>query len=139
MKSFQLALLPGAIAGIITIFTSWLWMGVIFHRYQKRTPNTWRPEGKSSYAFSAAIHFIFCLVIATLFILVGSIYGGVFGGGVPRACVFAVLIWLAMAVPLAIDAAVYINLHPLVVVGQLLDWLTTSIVACALAAWWRDT
>lgn len=139
MHSFQLALLPGAIAGIISIVTSWLWMGVIFHRFQARTPNTWRPEGKGSYVFSAVIHFVACIVIATLFLLVGGTYGGVFGDGVVRACAFAVLIWLAMAAPLALDAAVYINLHPLVVLGQLLDWLTTSVVACALAAWWRDT
>jgi hypothetical protein len=139
MKSFQFALLPGAIAGIISIFTSWFWMAVVFHRYQQQTPNTWRPEGKGSYAASAVIHFLACIGIATLFLLVGATYGGVFGGGVPRACAFAVLIWLAMAVPLALDASIYINLHPLVVVGQLLDWLTTSIIACALTAWWWDT
>jgi len=139
LKSFQLALLPGVIAGVISIFTSWLLMGVIFYRHQQQTPDTWRPENKSSFAFSAVIHFLACIVIATLFLLVGRIYGGVFGGGIERACAFAVLIWLAMAVPLALDAAVYIKLHPLVVLGQLFDWLTTSILACVLAAWWRDT
>ncbi len=139
MQSFQLALVPGAIAGVITIFTSWLWMGVIFHRYQQTTPNTWRPEGRKSYLFSAIIHFFASIAIATLFLLVGRTFGGVFGGGIDRACAFGAIVWLAMAAPVALEAAVYVNLHPLVVVGQLLDWLTTSVVACALAAWWRDT
>jgi len=139
MQSFQLALVPGAIAGVISILTSWLWMGIIFHRYQQHTPDTWRSENKSSFAFSALIHFLACIVIATLFLLVGRIFGGVFGGGLDRAGAFAVLIWLGMAAPLALDAAIYIRLHPLVLVGQLLDWLTTSILACVLAAWWRDT
>jgi hypothetical protein len=43
---------------------------------------------------------------------------------------------MVIAAPLAIDAAVFINLHPLVVVGQVLDWLTTSVLACAITACW---
>lgn len=139
MQSFQLALLPGAIAGVISVFTSWLWMGVIFHRFQSRTPNTWRAENKASYAASAVIHFGACVVIATLFVLVARNFGSVFSGGPERAVAFAIAIWMAMAAPLAVDTAIYIKLHPLVVLGQLLDWLTTSILACTITAWWRDT
>ena len=40
MKTLQFALAPGAIAGILAIFTSWFWMGFVFHRYQALTPNT---------------------------------------------------------------------------------------------------
>ncbi|MGZ4966899.1 MAG: hypothetical protein ACXV97_06970 [Chthoniobacterales bacterium] len=139
MGSLKLALVPGAIAGVISILTSWLWMGFIFHSFQKRTPNTWRPEGKGSYALSSIIHFLACIAIATLFLIVGRTYGGFFGGGVDRAIMFAVMLWGAIAAPLAVDAAVFVNLHPLVVLGQLLDWLTTSVLACGIAAWWCDT
>lgn len=45
MSTFRVAFIPGLIAGVISVFTSWLWMGVIFHRYQRETPETWRPEG----------------------------------------------------------------------------------------------
>lgn len=139
MGSLKLALVPGAIAGVISIFTSWLWMGVIFHRFQQRTPNTWRPEGKSSYAISSILHFLACIGIATLFLMVARSYGGLFMGGPNHAILFGVLLWAVIAAPFAIDAAVYINLHPLVVVGQLLDWLTSSVLACGLAAWWCNT
>lgn len=139
MQSFESALLPGAIAGVISVITSWLWMGVIFHRFQSRTPQTWRAENKASYAFSSVLHFLACIVIATLFLLVAHPYGSVFGSGPDRAVALAIAIWLAMAAPLLVDAAVYIKLHPLVVLGQLLDWLTTSILACVITAWWRDT
>jgi hypothetical protein len=27
-------------------------------------------------------------------------------------------------------------LHRLVVLGQLLDWLTTSVLACLVTSWW---
>jgi len=29
------------------------------------------------------------------------------------------------------------NRHPLVVLGQLLDWLSTSMLATVVTAWWR--
>ncbi|MDQ2919957.1 MAG: hypothetical protein M3R10_08795 [Verrucomicrobiota bacterium] len=139
MKALQFALVPGAIAGLISIFTSWFWMGLVFHRFQKQTPNTWRPENKGSYAISSIIHFLASIAIATLFMRVALTFGSLFSGGIIPACIFGVLIWGAIAAPFAVDAAVFINLSPLVVLGQLLDWLTTSVVACALAAWWRDT
>ncbi len=136
MKTLQMALVPGAIAGLVSIFTSWLWMGVVFHRFQMRTPNTWRPENNRSYALSSAIHFAACIAIATLFLLVART-GGVFAGGLQGALRFAAVIWMAVAAPLAIEAAVFVNLHPWVVVGQVVDWLTTCALACAIAAWWR--
>src|ERR1700731_2006937 len=117
MKTLQLALVPGAIAGIVSIFTSWLWMGVVFHRFQKQTPNTWRPENYRSYTLSSVIHFLTCIAIATVFLLVARM-GGVFAGGCPGAFRFAALTWMALAAPVVIDAAVFINLHPWVVLGQ---------------------
>ncbi len=136
MNIIQSAFLPGAIAGLITIFTSWLWMGVVFHRFQARTPDSWRTEGNLSYAISSAIHFLACIIIATLFLFVATGGGVFFIPGIVGALRFGALIWMAMAAPLAIDAGVFINLHLWVVVGQLLDWLTTSLIACAVTAAW---
>ena len=138
MKTLQLALAPGAVAGILSIFTGWLWMGVVFHRYQKLTPNTWRPENNRSYTLSSVIHFLTCIAIATIFLLVARM-GGAFAGGFPGAFRFAALTWMALAAPVVIDAAVFINLHPWVVLGQVVDSLTTSILACTITAWWRGT
>ena len=136
MKTWQMSLGPVVVAGVIAIFTSWLWMGVIFHRFQEQTPNTWRPENNRSYMISSAIHLLACIAIATLFILVAGTQVGVFAGGMHGALRFAAVIWMVIAAPLAIDAAIFINLHRLVLSGQLLDWLTTSALACAIAAGW---
>ncbi|MBA3963717.1 MAG: hypothetical protein H0X40_17705 [Chthoniobacterales bacterium] len=139
MKTLEMALIPGAIAGVLAIFTSWLWMGVIFHRFQRLTPDTWRPENNGSYALSAAIHFGACIAIATLFLFVAFRPGNTFAGGLRGAFRFGALIWMALAAPFAIEAAIFIRLHPWVVVGQLLDWLTTSLLACLIVAWWTRT
>jgi hypothetical protein len=138
MKTLQLALAPGAIAGIMSIFTSWLWMGVVFHRFQQQTPNTWRPENNRSYALSSAITFLSCIAIATLFLLVARM-GGVFAGGCTGALRFAAVSWMALAAPVVINAAVFVNLHPWFVLGQVINSLTTSILACTITSWFRGT
>jgi len=138
MKTLVLALAPGAIAGVVSIFTSWLWMGVVFHPFQNRTPNTWRPENGRSYGLSSAITFLSCIAIATVFLLVARM-GGVFAGGLPGGLRFAAVCWMALSAPLIVNAAVFINLHPWFVVGQVVNALTTSALACGITACWRGT
>jgi hypothetical protein len=136
MKTLQFALVPGAIAGIASIFTSWFWIGFVFHRFQLQTPNTWRPENTRSYALSSAITFLSCIAIATLFVLVARM-GGVFAEGCVGALRFAAVSWMALAAPVVINAAVFVNLHPWFVLGQVVNSLTTSVLACTITAWWR--
>src|SRR5213595_235801 len=136
MKTLQLALAPGAIAGILAVFTSWFWMGFVFHRYQALTPNTWRPENSRSYMLSSTITFLSCIAIATVFLLVARM-GGVFADGLPGALRFAAVCWMALSAPLIVNAAVFINLHPWFVVGQVVNALTTSVLACSITSCWR--
>lgn len=138
MNTLQLALAPGAIAGLLAIFTAWFWMGMAFHRFQKLTPNTWRPENNRSYMLSSTITLLSSIAIATVFLLVART-GGVFAGGCVGALRFAAVCWMAFSAPLIVDAAVFINLHPWCVVGQVVNALTTSVLACTITAWWRGT
>ena len=136
MSTLHSAIDPGLIAGFISIFTSWLCMGVIFHRFQKETPATWRPEGTRSYIFSSALRVVAAIGVACLFTLIVRFNIAIFAIGFQGALLFAIAIWLALALPILLESAVYINLHRLVIVGQLIDWLTTSALACLITAWW---
>jgi hypothetical protein len=136
MKTLQLALAPGAIAGVLAIFTSWFWMGFVFHRFQGSTPNTWRPENHRSYMLSSVVTLLTCIGIATVFLLVART-GGVFAGGWPGALRFAAVVWMAWSAPFIVNAAVFINLHPWFVVGQVVNALTNSVLACIVTACWR--
>jgi hypothetical protein len=136
MNTLRTAFAPGLIAGVISIFTSWLWMGVIFHRYQRETPETWRPEGPRSYIFASLLHILAAIGIACLFVLIVRFNVAIFGAGLRGAFYFAVCIWGALSLPLILESAVFIRLHPCVVVGQLLDWLTTSVLASTITGWW---
>ena len=130
-------IIPGLIAGVLSIFTSWLWMGAIFHRFQIRTPQTWRRESGMSYAASSAIHVLAAIAIAIFFSTLRQHAPGLFAGGLHCMAGFALTVWLVIAVPIIVDAAIFIAIHPLVVVGQLLDWLTTSLLATLITAWWQ--
>ena len=138
MKTLQLALAPGAVAGVLSVFMAWFWMGNVFHRFQKLTPTTWRPENNRSYTLSSVITILTCIAIATVFLLVARM-GGVFAGGLTGALRFAAVCWMALTAPFMVNAAVFINLHPWFVVGQVVNALTTSVLACGITAWWRGT
>lgn len=56
-------------------------MGVIFHRYQSETPETWRPEGSRSYIAASPLPVLAAIGIACLFTLVVRFKVGIFAVG----------------------------------------------------------
>lgn len=138
MNTLRAAIVPGFVAGIISIFTSWFWMGLVFHRYQRATPETWRPESGRNYALSSIVRILACIAIAVLYLAVMRYQAGFFVAGTKGALRFAVLIWVALAAPVVVEAAIYIRLHSMVVLGQVIDWLTSSVLVCVIAHWWMS-
>ncbi len=136
MSTLRIAFIPGLIAGVISVLTSWFWMGVIFHRYQRETPETWRPEGSRSYIAASLLHILAAFGIACLFTLVVRFKVGIFAVGLQGSFYFAICIWGALALPILLESAIFVRLHRFVVVGCLLDWLTTSVLACLIIWWW---
>jgi len=136
MSTLHIAFVPGLIAGVVSVFTSWLWMGVIFHRYQRETPETWRPEGSRSYIAASLLHVLAAIGIACLFTLVVRFKVGIFAVGFQGIFYFAICIWGALALPILLESAIFVRLDRLVVIGRLLDWLTTSVLAYAIIWWW---
>jgi hypothetical protein len=136
MSTLRDAVVPGFIAGVVSTFASWLWMGVIFHRYQRETPNTWRSEGPRSYVAASLVRIFAAFGIACLFVLIVRFNIAFFGAGLIGNLRFALCIWGAISLPIVLESAIFIRLHPMVVFGQLLDWLSTSVLACVITGWW---
>lgn len=111
-------------------------MGGIFHRFQKETPATWRPEGPRSYALASLLHVFSAVGIACLFTLIVRFNVGMFAGGLCGNLLFALCLWGAVAFPMIVESALFVRIHPYVVVGRLLDWLATSLLACVITGWW---
>ena len=111
-------------------------MGVIFHRFQKETPSTWRPEGPRNYIGASLLHLLAAIGIACLLTLIVRFNVAIFAAGLHGSLLFAIAIWGAMSLPIILESALFIRLHPFVVLGQLLDWLTTSLLACVVTGCW---
>src|SRR5438105_11977771 len=114
MNTLRAALVPGLIAGIISILTSWLWMGVIFHRYQRVSPEIWRPEGPRNYALSSIVRVLSAIAIAVLYLFVARFHVPWFSDGIVGAFRFAAAVWMALAAPVAIESAIYIRVHSMI-------------------------
>src|SRR4030095_9580578 len=110
MNTLRAAIVPGLISGIISIFTSWFWMGLVFHRYQRTTPETWRPEGPRSYALSSVVRVLAAIAISVLYVLVARFHVAFFADGIVGAFRFAAAIWIALAAPVAIEAAISVRM-----------------------------
>jgi len=136
MNTLRAAIVPGLIAGVISILSGWFWMGLVFHGYQRATPETWRPEGPRHYALSSVVRVFSAIAISFLYVLVARFHTGFFADGIVGALRFAAVCWIALAAPVAIEAAIYVRMHSMVVVGQVLDWLTTAVLACAITFIW---
>ncbi len=111
-------------------------MGLVFHRYQRATPETWRPEGPRNYALSSLVRVLSAVAISILYVLVARFHVGFFADGIVGALRFAAVIWIALAAPVAIEAAIYVRMHSMVVLGQVIDWLTTAVLGCTITFFW---
>ncbi len=130
------ALLAGALAGLAGILTSWFVTGVVFHPYQRLTPATWRAsEGAREYALASGTTVLAALIVALFFALTGGVSTLAGSSWLANGALFGVLCWFALGAPVLLSMSVFVNIHPGVVVGLLLDWLLVSLLAALAAAW----
>src|SRR5947199_3718778 len=107
MNTLRAAIVPGLIAGVVSIFTSWFWMGLVFHRYQRATPETWRPEGPRNYTLSGLIRVLSAVAISIIYVLVARFHVGFFADGIVGALRFAAVMCIGLAAPSAICGATH--------------------------------
>ena len=128
-------LLAGIGAGVISIFTSWLITGVLFHRFQRTTPATWREEGPLQYALSSVLAVVGGIGMALLFAATGGVSSIWASSWAARGVLFGFLVWVATALPMLLTTATFVNLHRGVVTGLLLDALAALVLIGFACAW----
>lgn len=127
--------LAGLISGVIGVFSSWLITGTIFHPFQARTPQTWRAsEGPIQYAASSGLTILSALLITAFFAATGGLHG-ITAGPITNGVYFGFLCWAALALPITLASALFVNFHKGFVIGVLLDWLVVSLIAGGVAGW----
>jgi len=129
--------IAGAVGGFVSIFTSWAITGALFHRFQRLTPETWRPEGPKQYTLSSAVQILAGAAVGLLYFATGGATRFGATSWLTGVLLFGSLVWLATACPLHLVNAVYVKIHRGVVAGILLDSLVGLLIvgcACARAA-----
>jgi hypothetical protein len=129
------ALLGGLIGGVASIFTGYLFMGALFHRFQALTPNTWRPEGPKQYALSSVFIIMGSIGIGLLFALTGGVAATHGSAWWLQGLAFGLLCWAALPLPSLLSMSLFVNFHPGFVVGALLDSLVACTMTGVVVAW----
>jgi hypothetical protein len=124
---FGLAVL---VAGLASSMTDWLFAGSLFHDKYNAYPEVWRyPAGSGenkAVVTSMAVGFFACAALLLLMIGLGV-------HGWSRTFLLAGLVWAAAPLPLLITNALFIKLHPLVMVSNALGWLARLGITAAAA------
>ena len=128
-------LIAGGVGGLVSVFTSWLIIGALFHRYQRLTPDTWRPEGPAQYATSSLVQVLAGAAFGLLWYVTGGASAVIQTGWLARGLAFGAVVWLAVACPIHLISAVYVRLHKGHVAGALLDSLVGLLVVGCACAW----
>lgn len=129
----QSVMMAGAVCGAAAVVIGGVIQGAIFHKFQKLTPSTWRPEGPRQYALGTLARLLVGVGFPLVFAYTGypvnpmksvtpTEYGAMFG----------LLAWAALTLPMILSSAVFVNYHKGFVVGLLLDWLLIAVV-CGIA------
>jgi hypothetical protein len=128
-------LIAGVCAGVVAVFTSGLLVGWLFHPYQSLTPQTWRAtEGPKQYLASSLLTIVCATLVAVLYSLADPL-ALPWDSWLESGLVFGALCWAALAAPIVLSNALFINLHRGFVVGLLFSWLIVALLGATAAAW----
>ncbi len=128
---------PGRVAlavvlsGVVVSLTDWFFGGVLFHGKYMAHPEIWRrPGGPETPAIigSTLLGFVTCGVFVTACPMLHI-------AGFHQTLEFAHAIWLIAPVPLLITNALWIKMHPLVVLAHSLGWFVKLSVVAMITAW----
>jgi len=113
-------------AGFVSSLTDWIFAGVLFHGKYLTYPEVWRQSPGKSETPAVAWSVVLGFITAAAFILACEEFHV---HGYAATLKLAALCWLMVPLPLLITNALFIKLHPLVVVSHSLGWLAKLTVA----------
>jgi hypothetical protein len=118
----------GAITGLLLSATSsYLITGRLFHRFQAKTPATWRGESWRRHALAMLLQLIAGASLGWLFTIAGA----------PREGTLFELVaavWIGLGSCILVQA-VYVNWHFVFILGLLLDWAVFAVGVLMACTW----
>jgi hypothetical protein len=114
--------LAAIIAGVAASLTDWFFFGVLFHEKYNTYPEVWRASQGGTTTIWIAVGFFTCAVFIYACVRL-NLYD------YSATIKLALWMWLALALPIIATDALFMKLHPLIVVAHSLGWLTRLVVA----------
>jgi hypothetical protein len=115
-------------AGTVSMFSDWLFMGVLFHERYNRYPEVWWPGLRQKAAdtrailISSALGYLTALAVVAL-----CCYGH--AHTVPRALILAFVAWVAGPLVMQVTNGFWIKTDPLITVSHSAGWLVRFLFA----------
>ena len=128
-----MGMLIGAVvaAGIVGVFSDWLFMGVLFHSAYNTHPEIWQPEvragkDKSGIIWASVLGFVMAAAVIALCALanVANVWSGL---GV------AALVWIAGPLPILVINGFFIKIDPKITFAHSVGYLVRLSIAGAAA------
>jgi len=113
------------VAGILSSFTDWFFMGVLFHERYGRYPETWWPRQKAEtmpILYSTALGFITSAAVIAICAMAGV-------DGIWSGIKVAFLIWLAGSFVQVATTQIWIRIDPLVSLAHAAGYLARFLIA----------
>jgi hypothetical protein len=128
-KHFLLAVVA---AGVASSFTDWFFFGVLFHDKYFAHPEVWRRGPGVNETKSMVINTLLGFVTSAAFMVLCWLFSI---HGYMAALQLAGVAWIMAPAPLIVANALYVKMHPLLVVSHSLGWLAKLVVAALAAGW----
>lgn len=120
------------LASVLTSFSDWLFMGVLFHKRYLASPEIWRSSAGANeprfVVYSQLMGILSCGAFTYLCVKVGAL-------SIATSLATATIVWLAGPVVVLAQMVLWTKLHPLIGVSQSLGWLVRFIVTALIAVW----
>ncbi|HEX3674916.1 MAG TPA: DUF1761 family protein, partial [Rhizomicrobium sp.] len=119
-------------AGVISSFTDWLFMGVLFKDRYGKYPETWWPRANQAeetkpILYSTALGFIAAAAVIALCEMVGT-------HSLESALEVAVTAWVAGPLVVSITTGLWVRIDPAITFAHCLGYLARFVVAAVAAS-----
>jgi hypothetical protein len=123
--------------GLANVCVDWLFIGFLFHRSQKLTPQTWRTESSRSYFYSTLLSLLFGVFFTFFYLKIGSKY--VIAGNIWSHLKLGVVCFGCFSFIPEAGNAIYINYAKKFVLGKMIASAINYMSAACIASlfFWR--
>lgn len=127
--NWTLIMASTACIAFVAAVIDFVWMGMVFHRYQATTPDLWRPLSPAAYGLNAVLSLGFGFAYSVIFYLAFVLTPR----DVPSALGMGGFMWASFPLLIHLGTANRVRIDRRYVAGRLLSTLTVYLASALVA------